>query len=450
MAEVETSYEYTSVDGTVTRSRSSRFMGVLKFTGGILLLAFAFLAGTTQDSFLGLLSCESYESSTTSSSISTALPQDFKASKLQVAVSDDGKAILVALPAKRLYGIYQMRQKDDKTWETSLLEEGHTIIRRLYFAKNPQYGTLSTFWADRDLTEFQTETSIPTTAGQKKGKSIYPVQGQSPFPQDDRYHHFPNIAFSEEATPRIVLLSMDPDMTLRVYAFGSGQFPRYEQQGQINCTDFGPQECLSEFGYDDEGSILSYQWLDNSTVAVDMCTIGRCSIHVFEEDPSRNSWSPTVNFTRPPKGAVIFSSRDIQQKMIQTELEHSRGHYLPKNLTIRTWSREDRWEVPSNQTFALPKYELLEHHYLSIPRQPMLSKDGSVLCVTWSNTYENRPISIEVLTEAWIFHWDSSTAQWNLYDTVELGKDILQVELSGNGQRLVLFQKDYSFSVKDL
>ena len=218
--ETETKYKYTSVDGTATRTSGSikcmdsiKCMGV-KVAVGFLLLAVAFLAG--RNSTYRLLA-----NSSNSIANSVALRQDFKNSKLQVTVSYDGKVILVALPAKRLYGVYQIRQVNNHYWETSLLKEGLLNIRRLYFANHPQYGTLSTIWADRDLSGFDTANTIPTTATpaeliRDKVDGNYPVVGQGPFWPSFEYS--PKIAISNKASPRIVLLSLDPDMTLRVYA----------------------------------------------------------------------------------------------------------------------------------------------------------------------------------------------------------------------------------------
>ena len=54
------------------------------------------------------------------------------------------------------------------------------------------------------------------------------------------------------------------------------------------------------------------------------------------------------------------------------------------------------------------------------------------------------------LTQAWIYHWDADAHEWIQHQTVELGPSITQVEMSGSGNRLILFEKDYSFRVQGI
>mmetsp|Transcript_5403 Transcript_5403/g.8525 ORF Transcript_5403/g.8525 Transcript_5403/m.8525 type:complete len:447 (+) Transcript_5403:3-1343(+) len=438
---LEYTYTYTSVDGNKTRpSHVVTIDQIAKIAAIFVLLSVAFLAGRFTQPHHSSPSPAFTTDPATFASGTIPLPQDFEKAKLKVAVSDDGKTFLVALPAKTRYGVHAMSQQPEldssgnTAWKSTLIRDGFRSIRTLHLTND---ASVATYWADYELMGH----NIPY----KK-----PSFGQYPFPEDiveklDLYEMFPNIAINDDAS-RILMLTLTPDLTFQLYSRDAQGVLRKEE-AQIECPYFG-DDCLANNEYDDDGSVLSYQWMSKFVAAVDMCTISRCSFHLFVNE--EKLWVPTINVTRPPSGNMIFTSLDDQQKMVLVNTKSSRDQQY-HNLTIQTWSNQDFWSDPWNQTILMNQYKMLPQHYLSI-QSPQLSKDGTVLCVVVVDGFVDRPIVNEVLTTALLFHWEDkeNTHEWVLHQTVRLGDNVRQVEMSGNGQRMLLFQTDFFFRAIDL
>lgn len=440
--------QYTSLDGKVRRSSDAtvtwRWMaGTTSWT--LLVSVLAFWAGIASRELTPPFGSSSANGG------KVDLPEDFKASYLQVAVSDNGRTLALALPAEHRTGIYRMDQvgDDTSTWDAQLVKDQYFNVRKIHLSSD---GMDVLFWADWDLHTY-------------KRNQNHPYSGISPFPPNVqtsnwfRWNSRHTVAINSDAS-RMAVLNLAPDTTLQIFSKDGDGIIRKDEQ-EIECSLFG-YDCLSQFEYDDVGSILSYQWIGEGTIAVDMCTMSRCSVHIFRQNGAAGNaaWKSLKDFTRPPQGRMMFASwQDVDQKLVLTSWKGSQDKNLQSNqdntgnhlnLTIQTWWSRDTWETPFNQTFSFGPYDLLPKHYMSFQRQPLFAKDGSVLCMVLVDTFADRPIVIELLTHAWIYHWNADAHEWMWHQTVELGPSITQVEMSGSGNRLILFERDYSFRVQDI
>ena len=92
----------------------------------------------------------------------------------------------------------------------------------------------------------------------------------------------------------------------------------------------------------------------------------------------------------------------------------------------------------------------------------MISTDGTVLCVFLVDFHSDRLVPIEKLLAAFVFVWTSSQG-WKLHYTMDFAANtnnntsnasddassdyVAQVQMTGDGQRLIIFEDELSFRV---
>jgi hypothetical protein len=285
----------------------------------------------------------------------------------------------------------------------------------------------------------------------------------------------------------------------------------FVRRNVIPCTVLGTQDCCEPYcdhGDDDDYTIISYAWMIQQSkdqeevvvvpnlIGIHMCTMSRCSVHVLEEvnvgvttssssTTNNKVWKSVTNFSLTDiawQGSMAFA-RD--GKIVGVGMVYHNNHQVNNDdddddddtvllpqFKITTWIPEDNWDIRLEQTVTASTTPLPPKHYLEIPRENdddggggsgvMVSTDGTVLCVIVTDAYVDRPVKIRHYATAFVFVW--TNMEWKIHQVVDLTSgtstdtstdststaSVVQVHMSGDGQRLIIFQDDFSFRLHEL
>uniref|UniRef100_A0A7S3L4M3 Uncharacterized protein n=1 Tax=Amphora coffeiformis TaxID=265554 RepID=A0A7S3L4M3_9STRA len=256
-------------------------------------------------------------------------------------------------------------------------------------------------------------------------------------------------------------------MVIGIYGEDSSHYDMIARKGEIPCRAFGEDCCAPYCSEDDTYSIISYGFLlDNDEISteplvvVHLSTMRRNSVHVFQQDSANTTvWKSVTNFgLGRSQNTIAFAGRKIVAVDVNNEVtsDDPNGGSQRVDLLLFTWDANDTWRISVNQTFMIQDAPLPRHHFLNMrDKPPMLSQDGSVLAITIVDSYMDRPVEKHRFVQILIYHWNDkgnskNGGGWFLHRVVDLTecndqtKNVVQIQMSGNGKRMILFQDDFS------